>query len=256
MASTACDQQHLQEYVLRCADTPLILGQRLGELVGGAPTLEEETAIANTALDLLGQAQLLLEYAGTLEGSQRSADSLAFVRHQHEFRNLLIVERPVADFAEVIARNLYACTWISVLWESLLDSTDTTLAAIAAKARKESAYHVRHAIDWTVRLGDGTDESTTRMTRALQLMWPFAGEAFMGDVVDDEIAAHGIAPHCTTLESSWRTVVGGALDAAGMSWPEGSWSQSGGKQGRHTEALGYVLAEMQYLQRAFPGASW
>ncbi len=256
MVSTACNREALQEYVLRLADTPLILGQRLGELVGSAPTLEEETALANTALDMLGQAQLLLEYAGSIEDAGRSADDLAFLRHQHEFRNLLLAERPVSDFADVIARNLFVCTWAGVLWESLLDSADTTIAAVAAKARKESAYHVRHAVDWTIRLGDGTDESRERITRSLHLLWPYAGEAFAGDAIDDEVASAGIAPHCSTLESPWRTIVGGALEAAGLAWPEGSWSQSGGKQGRHTEALGYVLADMQYLQRAFPGAAW
>ena len=256
MASMACDPAQLTTFVLRLADSPLILGQRLGELVGTAPTLEEETALANIALDLLGQSQLLLEYVAKLRDDGSSADDLAFLREQHEYLNLLVVERPVDDFAQTIARNLYYASWAAVMWSELLQSSDAELAAIAAKAQKENAYHLRHAAEWVTRLGDGTDVSRARMIAALSTLWPYAGEAFVGDDIDDAMADAGVMPHCETLEESWRSLVGSVLDHATLDWPTGSWTQTGGKQGRHTEALGYVLAEMQYLPRTYPGATW
>jgi ring-1,2-phenylacetyl-CoA epoxidase subunit PaaC len=256
MALTVCDPKLHVAYLLRLADSPLILGQRLSELTGSAPTLEEETAQANMALDLLGQAQLLLEHAAELEGAGRSADDLAFLRDEHEYTNLLIVERPARDFAEVVVRNLIYSAWATVLWNSLLDSSDATLAAIAAKAQKETAYHARHAAGWAVRLGDGTDDSAVRMMSAIAELWPYAHEAFAGDEIDEAVARAGIAPHCSTLEAAWNTLINDVLERAQLAAPTGEWSQTGGKQGRHTEALGYVLAEMQYLQRAHPGATW
>lgn len=256
MASPTCDTPHV-EFVLRLGDSALLLAQRLSGWVGHAPTLEEELALANIALDLLGQATMLLEHAGALEGLGRDADALAYLRDAPDYRNLLLCERPNGDFAHTIVRQLFYEAYAFELWRSLLDSSDETLAGIAGKAIKETRYHLEHVADWLTRLGDGTDESHDRTARAVHDLWPYSGEAFVADAVDDAMEAAGIAPSCATLEGPWRDTLATTFASATLALPDDdAWQQVGGKQGRHTEDLGFVLAELQYLQRTYPGSIW
>lgn len=244
------------EYVLRIGDSALVLAQRLGALVASAPTMEEDVAIANVALDLLGQARALLSYAGELEGRGRGEDELAYLRQADEFRNLLLVEQPNGDFAQTQLRQFFYDAYAIELWTHLEASSDETLAAIAGKAVKETKYHVQRSADWVVRLGDGTEESSRRLRQALGNLWMFTGELFLTDDVDAAMAEAGVAPLASTLEAPWRARVSNVFDEAGLSVPEGGWPQRGGKIGLHSEHLGYVLAEMQVLPRAHPGARW
>jgi ring-1,2-phenylacetyl-CoA epoxidase subunit PaaC len=242
--------------VLRLADTNLVLAQRLGEWVGHAPALEEDLGLANVSLDLLGQARLLLAHAGVLEGRGRDEDALAYLRDEHEYLNFTLVEQPNGDFADTIARQCLFDAWQLGLCEALSASTDPALAAIAAKGRGESAYHLRYSGGWLERLGDGTPESHERATGALARLWPFVTELFADDDVDREVAAAGVAPLPSSLEKPWSARVGAVLAAAKLARPAPvpfSWF---GKQGRHGEHLGYLLAEMQSLHRAHPGATW
>lgn len=256
MASQACDPATHVEALLRIGDSALVLAQRLGELVGNAPTLEEELATANIALDLLGQATMMLEHAGVVEGAGRDADQLAYLRDTSEWHNLLLVERPNGDFAVTVLRQLLYSAWALELWTQLLESTDAELAAIAGKAVKECSYHVEHAGQWIARLGDGTEESRSRLLAALEDLWPYAREAFIGDEVDAAASAAGITPEPASLEAGWRDRLAPWLAQAGVELPEDGFTHTGGRQGRHTEHLGYLLAELQFLQRAYPGASW
>jgi ring-1,2-phenylacetyl-CoA epoxidase subunit PaaC len=244
------------EYVLRLADSPLVLAQQLGALVSRAPTMEEDVALANVALDLLGQARALLSYAGQLEGRGRGEDDLAFQRQAHEFRNVLLVEQPNGDFAQTQLRQFLYDAYAIELWQQLQNSSDATLAAVAGKAVKETAYHVRRSADWLVRLGDGTDESHQRLQQALANLWMFTGELFLVDEVDEEMAQSGVAPLASNLEAAWRSRIEQVLAEAGVTPPEVRWPQRGGKTGRHTEHLDYLLAEMQVLPRTYPGARW
>ncbi len=244
------------EYLLRLADDRLILGHRLSEWCGHAPILEEDIALANIALDLIGQASLLLEHAGALEGAGRSNDALAFLRDETAFRNVQLVELPNGDFAVTIARLfLYSALQVPLL-EALERSSDATLAGIAAKARKESTYHLRHGADWMLKLGDGTAESHERMQRAFNALWPYAQELLWGDAVDDAMAAESIATDVRTLADAWRSNVDRVVAAATLTMPTDSWRPSGGRTGRHTEHLGHLLAVMQVLPRSHPGAAW
>lgn len=244
------------EYVLRIGDSALVLAQRLGALVASAPTMEEDVAIANVALDLLGQARALLTYAGELEGRGRSEDDLAYLREAHEFRNVLLVEQPNGDFAQTQLRQFFYDAYAIELWRHLQTSSDETLAAIAGKAIKETKYHVQRSADWVVRLGDGTDESASRLQQALSNLWMYTGELFLTDDVDAAMAEAGVAPLASTFETPWRARVSRVFDEARLSVPEDGWAQRGGKIGLHSEHLGYVLAEMQVLPRAHPGARW
>lgn len=243
-------------YVLRLADTSLILGQRLGEWVGHAPAIEEDLGLANIALDLIGQARLLLSYAGELEGRGRSEDDLAFLREQSEYFNLALVEQPNGDFGQTILRQFLIDAYQLELFERLVNSSDARLAAIIAKALKEARYHYRYSSGWVVRLGDGTAESHARMQAALQTLWPHTNELFDADALDLEMAASGVAPPLEQLALAWSARVDAVLVEATLQRPANlpfSWY---GKHGRHGEAFGHLLAEMQYLQRAHPGASW
>jgi ring-1,2-phenylacetyl-CoA epoxidase subunit PaaC len=246
----------LFEYVLRLGDTALVLAQQLGGLIAQAPTMEEDVALANVSLDLLGQARALLSYAGELEGRGRSEDDLAYLRESHEFRNVLLVEQPNGDFAQTQLRQFFYDAYAIELWRGLQTSSDETLAAIAGKAVKETTYHVRRSADWVVRLGDGTDESARRLRAALSNLWMFTGELFLTDEVDAAMAEACVAPLASTLEPAWRTRVVTVLAAAKLDVPEVSWPQRGGKVGRHTEHLSHLLAEMQVLPRTYPGARW
>jgi len=244
------------EYVLRIGDSALVLAQRLGALVASAPTMEEDVAIANVALDLLGQARALLTYAGELEGRGRGEDDLAYLRQPHEFRNLLLVEQPNGDFAQTQLRQFFYDAYAIELWTQLQASSDETLAAIAGKAVKETKYHVQRSADWVVRLGDGTDESARRLQQALSNLWMYTGELFLTDDVDAVIADAGVAPLASALEQPWRQRVAHVFAEAGLTMPEATWPQRGGKLGMHSEHLAYVLADMQVLPRAYPGARW
>ncbi len=257
-ADSVVDTAQLAEYVLRLGDSALVLSHRLSEWVTHAPTLEEEMAIANVALDLLGQARALLSYAGALEGGTRDEDALAYRRDAGEFRNLLLVEQPNGDFAQTVCRQFLYDAYAVELWARLRDvSSDETLRGIGGKAVKESTYHVSHSGAWVVRLGDGTDESRARMLSALEELWPVTGELFMTDDVDRAVAAAGVAPLAGDLSPAWRSRVEDVLGTATLPVPSyDAWMQRGGKQGRHTEHLGFLLAQMQFLQRAYPGGTW
>ncbi|MEJ1157437.1 1,2-phenylacetyl-CoA epoxidase subunit PaaC [Prosthecomicrobium sp. N25] len=243
-------------YTLRLADDALVLGHRLSEWTSRAPTLEEEMALANIALDLIGQARALYTYAGEAEGRGRTEDDLAYFRGEAEFGNLLLNELPNGDFAFTIARQLLVSAFMLPFWTALTGSRDATLAAIAAKAEKEVAYHLRHAAEWTVRLGDGTDESRVRMIAALDELWPWTGEMFEMDGPERALVEAGVAVDRERLRDEWSATVGEALAEAGLDRPRDGWMQTGGRRGLHTEHLGHMLAVMQSLARAHPGATW
>jgi ring-1,2-phenylacetyl-CoA epoxidase subunit PaaC len=247
--------QHL-ECVLRIADTSLILGQRLSEWCGHGPVIEEDIALTNIALDLIGQARLLLTRAGEIEGCGRDEDALAFLRDEHQYRNLSIVELPNADFGRTILRNLFVAAWQVPLWEALRASRDEQLAAIAEKSAKETRYHLQHAADWTVRLGDGTDDSRSRMQRALDYLWPYTAEFFADDDSDRAAHAAGLAQLPSSLQAAWEGLVLPVLAEATLAVPPRTPFLSHGRRGRHSEHMGHLLAPMQALQRAYPGANW
>lgn len=244
------------EYVLRLADNPLILGQRLSEWCGHGPVLEEDLALTNMALDLIGQARLLLTYGGKVEGKGRDEDQLAFLRSEPEFRNVTLVELPNGDFSRTVTRNLLFSAYQSLLWGALERSRDRELAAIAAKSGKETRYHLRHACDWVVRLGDGTEESHRRTQAALEELWPYTAELFAPDTVEDEAAALGVGIIGASLESAWEASVRAVLLEATLQVPARTPFRSRGKDGVHSEHMGHLLTEMQYLQRTHPGAQW
>jgi ring-1,2-phenylacetyl-CoA epoxidase subunit PaaC len=246
---------HLR-YVLRLADTCLVLGQRLGEWVGHAPALEEDLGLANTSLDLIGQARLLLTHAGELEGRGRDEDALAMSRDQSDFLNLSLVEQPNGDFGRTIVRQFLIDAWQLELYEALQSSKDARLAGIAGKALKETRYHLSYSAGWLIRLGDGTEESHRRVQRALDQLWRFTREFFATDEVDEDMARAGIGPSLAELAPRWSARVDEVLREATLQRPADipySWY---GKRGDHTEHLGYLLAEMQFLHRAYPGAAW
>jgi ring-1,2-phenylacetyl-CoA epoxidase subunit PaaC len=254
--SGTCDPPALFLYTLRLADNALILGHRLSEWIGHAPLLEEELALGNVALDFIGQARALYGYAGEVEGKGRDEDALAYLRDAPDFRNILLVEQPNSDFAHTIVRQFLYSAFMHPLWRALTRSRDATLAAIAAKAEKEVAYHLRHASEWLIRLGDGTAESHRRAQAALDELWPYAGEMFESDAVEQALIAGGIAADPAPLHEDWQRRVDSVLAEATLTKPAGTWMQSGGRSGRHSEHLGHLLAEMQFLQRAYPGATW
>ena len=243
-------------YVLRLADTSLILAQRLGEWIGHAPALEEDLGLANMSLDLLGQARMLLSWAGELEGLGRSEDDLAYLRAESEFLNVTLVEQPNGDFGQTIVRQALMDAWQLELYEQLQQSKDPRLAEIAAKAVKETRYHLRYSAGWLVRLGDGTEESHARVQAALARLWPFTNELFSADDVNREIAHAGIGPAPESLEQAWSARIDDILAEARLAKPAAVPFGWHGKQGRHSEHLGYILAEMQSLHRAHPGAAW
>jgi ring-1,2-phenylacetyl-CoA epoxidase subunit PaaC len=246
----------LFDHTLRLADTTLVLGHRLSEWCGRAPVLEEEMALANMGLDLIGQARLLYAYAGEVEGRGRGEDELAYLRDAGQFRNLLLVEQPNGDFAQTMARQLLYAAFATPFWRETKRSTDATLAGIAAKAEKEMAYHVRHSGEWVVRLGDGTAESRGRMQAALDELWAYTGELFEADEVERALIAQGVAIDPASLRAEWSASLEPVLAEATLRRPEDGWMQSGGRTGRHSEHLGHILAEMQFLQRAYRGARW
>lgn len=244
------------EYVLRLADGALLLGQRLSELCGHGPVLEEDIATTNIALDCIGQARLLLTLAGKLEGQGRDEDRLAFLRNEGEYRNPTLLELPNGDFGRVVLRTFLYSSFLDVLWPALQSSTDADLAAIAAKSAKETRYHREHTADWVIRLGDGTDESHRRMREALDALWPYTAELFSPDPVDDAVARDGFGVAWATLRDPWLRSVEAVLAEATLAPPPDTPFLSRGKTGVHTEHLGHLLAPMQHLQRVHPGAKW
>ena len=243
-------------YVLALADDSLIAAQRLGEWVARAPELEEDVALANIGLDLLGQARSLLTHAGELEGEGRDEDALAYFRDERDFLNLHLVERENGDFAVTMARLLLLSTYLHELWSALRTSADEVLAAIAAKAVKEVDYHVDHARMWVLRLGDGTEESHRRMQAGLEAEWPYADELFDGSHVDPALLEAGIAVDPATLRESWERRVAAVVSEATLTLPVVPPAVTGGRRGIHTEQMGYLLAEMQHLARSHPGVTW
>ena len=245
------------ELLLRLGDSALILSQRLTEWCGKGPALEEDMALANVSLDLIGQSRLWLSYAAEVEGLGRDEDQIAFLRDAHDFRNLLLVEQPNGSYADTLVRQFFFDTWHQLTLESLTRSSDGRIADIAEKALKEVRYHLRRSGDLIVRLGDGTDESQRRVQTAINDLWMYTGEMFTSDEVDEVMAAQGIASDPSALRDPWLAHVGQVLAEATLTLPSpDAWMQSGGKQGRHGEAMGYLLAEMQFLQRAYPAAQW
>ena len=243
-------------YLLRLGDNALVLAQRLAQWCGKGPTFEEDMALSNTALDLLGQARLWLTYAGEIENKGRDEDALAFLRDVQDFNNLLLVEQPNGDYATTIVRQFYFDAWHILLLQRLAASADARIAEIAERALKEVTYHLRRSSDLVVRLGDGTDESHRRMQNAVDDLWPFTGEMFTPDATDELLVTQNIGPQLAMLRDPWFAHVTEIFRSATLAVPQGTWMQKGGKQGRHTEHLGYLLAEMQFLQRAYPGAKW
>jgi ring-1,2-phenylacetyl-CoA epoxidase subunit PaaC len=259
-ASITVSSHPAVQYLLRIGDTCLIHAQRLGEWSGHAPVVEEDIALTNMALDLIGQARAVLTRSGQLEaelgGDAHDEDQLAFLRDERDFRNCTIVELPRGDFAVTMLRTCALAIFMKLLWQRLTESSDAELAAIAAKAVKEARYHQEHAAGWVVRLGDGTAESAARSRAALELLWPYVAEIFDDDAIDDAAAASGLGPRWSDLRDDWRAELDAVLAAAKLEPPAERAFRSTGKSGRHSEHLGYVLAEMQFLQRAYPGGVW
>jgi ring-1,2-phenylacetyl-CoA epoxidase subunit PaaC len=252
-------------YVLRVADSCLVHAQRLAEWCGHGPVLEEDIALTNMALDLLGQARSLLTHAATLHGGGLDEDQLAFLRGHHQFLNLTLVEQPLrkpgahapgGDFADTVLRNFLLASWLKALWAALCISGDDTLAGIAAKALKEARYHQQHNADWVVRLGDGTEESARRLRAAVARIWPYTAEMFVADEVDAAAVAAGLGPSRAALRGPWLAEVQAVFAEAALALPADTPFLSTGTQGRHSEHLGLLLAEMQVLQRQFPGGRW
>jgi ring-1,2-phenylacetyl-CoA epoxidase subunit PaaC len=250
------EPQALFRYVLRLGDLNLVLGQRLGEWVGHAPALEEDLGLANIALDLIGQARLLLTYAGEVEGLGRDEDDIAFLREHGQYLNPVLVEQPNGDFGQTIVRQVLIDAFQLELYERMLASSDERLAAIAAKAAKEVRYHLRYSSGWLVRLGDGTLESHARVQSALDALWPYTVELFAEDELDRAMADAGVAPRLADVHAAWLARLDAILAEATLARPQDRAHSWHGKRGQHSEHLGYILAEMQHLQRAYPEARW
>ena len=244
------------QYLLRIADTALVLAQRIAEWSGHAPVLEEDIALSNMALDLVGQARAVYTRAGVLEGAGHDEDQFAFLREERDYRNVTLVELPRGDFAFTVLRNAMTATFFKLLWTKLAASSDEELAAIAGKAVKEARYHQQHAADWIVRLAQGTDESRVRTERALAELWRFHAELFSDDEVDEKAAVAGLGPRWSELQDAWQDEMGQILAEAQLQAPAPMKFLSTGKTGRHSEHMGFLLAEMQHLQRAYPGGVW
>ena len=246
----------LFEYLLRLGDDRLVLGHRLSEWCGHGPILEEDIALANIALDLIGEASLLLKLAASIEAKGRNEDALAYFRDAIEFRNALMLELPKGDFGYTIVRQFLFSAYSALQMDALQKSRNAELAGIAAKALKEARYHARHSAQWVVTLGGGTEESHDRVQRSMDDLWRYTGELFAADDVDREVAASGEGVDPSTFEAAWRDQVLPVLDRAGLRVPNAGYMQKGGRVGRHTEHLGHMLSEMQILARSHPGASW
>jgi ring-1,2-phenylacetyl-CoA epoxidase subunit PaaC len=256
IASIQVSETPLVLYALRRADDALILGHRLSEWCGHAPMLEEDMALANMGLDLLGQARELYSYAARVEGRGNDEDKFAYLRDVRQYRNLLLLEQPNGDFARTMMRQFFYAGFADLYWRAMVRSCDTTLAAIAAKSEKESAYHLRHSSEWVVRLGDGTGESHRRAQAAIDELWAYTGEMFHVDEGERALIDAGIAVDPATLHAQWFKTVTGIVSEATLVLPKNDWMQAGGRSGRHSEHLGHLLSELQSMQRTFPGVTW
>jgi ring-1,2-phenylacetyl-CoA epoxidase subunit PaaC len=255
-ASIQVTETPLVLYALRRADDALILGHRLSEWCGHAPALEEDMALANMGLDLLGQARELYSYAADVEGQGNDEDKFAYLRDVRQYRNLLLLEQPNGDFARTMARQFFYAAFADLYWRAMMKSTDATLAAIAAKSEKESAYHLRHSSEWMVRLGDGTEESHRRAQDAVDDLWAYTGEMFGVDESERALIERGVAVDPATLHPQRLKTVSNVVGEATLALPKSGWMQQGGRSGRHSEHLGHLLSELQSMQRTFPGATW
>jgi ring-1,2-phenylacetyl-CoA epoxidase subunit PaaC len=256
IASIKVSETPLVLYALRRADDALILGHRLSEWCGHAPMLEEDMALANMGLDLLGQARELYSYAGRVEGKGNDEDKFAYLRDVRQYRNLLLLEQPNGDFARTMVRQFFYSGFADLYWRAMMKSSDPTLAAIAAKSEKESAYHVRHTSEWIVRLGDGTEESHRRAQTAIDELWAFTGEMFAVDDSEHGLIDAGIAIDPAGLRAPWLKTITNVVGEAMLALPKNDWMQQGGRIDHHSEHLGHLLSELQSLQRTFPGATW
>ncbi len=256
VASISVSETPLVLYALRRADDALILGHRLSEWCGHAPMLEEDMALANMGLDLLGQARELYGYAAKVEGAGNDEDKFAYLRDVRQYRNLLLLEQPNGDFARTMVRQFFYSAFADRYWRAMARSGDATLAAIAAKSEKESAYHLRHSSEWLVRLGDGTAESHRRAQTAIDDLFAYTGEMFEVDASERELIASGIAADPAALRPAWAGTMRDVIGEATLMLPDSDWMQRGGRSGRHSEHLGHLLSELQSMQRTFPGATW
>jgi ring-1,2-phenylacetyl-CoA epoxidase subunit PaaC len=256
IASIEISETPLVLYTLRRADDALILGHRLSEWCGHAPILEEDMALTNMALDLIGQARELYSYAGRVEGKGHDEDRLAYLRDVRQYRNLLLVEQPNGDFARTMVRQFFYSAFADLYWRAMMKSGDATLAAIAAKSEKETAYHLRHSSEWMVRLGDGTAESHARAQTAIDDLWAFTGEIFEVDPGERALIEAGTAVDPATLRPQWLKTISDIVAEATLTLPKSDWMQQGGRSGRHSEHLGHLLSELQSMQRTFPGVTW
>ena len=256
VASIQVSESPLVLYTLRRADDALILGHRLSEWCGHAPAMEEDMALANMGLDLLGQARELYSYAAKVEGKGNDEDKFAYLRDVRQYRNLLLLEQPNGDFACTMVRQFFYAAFADLYWRAMMKSSDPTLAAIAAKSEKESAYHIRHSSEWIVRLGDGTEESHRRAQIAIDDLWAYTGEMFAIDDSERGLIDAGIAIDPASLRAQWLKTVSAVVSEATLLLPKGEWMQQGGRSGRHSEHLGHLLSELQSMQRTFPGATW
>jgi ring-1,2-phenylacetyl-CoA epoxidase subunit PaaC len=256
VANIQVSETPLVLYTLRRADDALILGHRLSEWCGHAPMLEEDMALSNIALDLIGQARELYGYAAKVEGKDNDEDKLAYLRDVRQYRNLLLVEQPNGDFAQTLVRQFFYSAFADLYWRTMMNSRDATLAAVAAKSEKESADHLRHSYEWIIRLGDGTEEGHARAQGALDQLWAFTGEMFAVDDSERGLIDAGIAIDPATLRDRWIKTVSNVVNEATLTLPQNSWMQQGGRSGRHSEHLGHLLSELQSMQRTFPGQTW
>ena len=256
IASISVSETPLVLYVLRRADDALILGHRLSEWCGHAPMLEEDMALANMGLDLLGQAREFYSYAAEVEGKGNDEDKLAYLRDVRQYRNLLLLEQPNGDFARTLVRQFLYAGFADLYWRAMMTSGDATLAAIAAKSEKESAYHLRHSSEWMVRLGDGTEQSHARAQTAIDDLWAFTGEMFAVDDSERGLIDSGMAVDPASLRPQWLKTVSDVASEATLVLPSSDWMQQGGRSGRHSEHLVHLLSELQSIQRTFPGATW
>ena len=243
-------------YALRRADDALVLGHRLSEWIGHGPMLEEEMALGNIGLDLIGQARSLYTYAAEQEAAGNDEDRLAYLRDAPQYRNLLLAEHPNGDFGQTMVRQLFYSAFADLYWRAMTESSDPTLAAIAAKSEKESAYHLRHSSEWVIRLGDGTDESHARAQEAVDQLWGYTGEMFECDAAERTLVDGDTIIDPATLRGAWDHTINSVLSRATLTLPQNQWMQSGGRSGRHSEHLGHLLSIMQHTQRTYPGAAW
>lgn len=246
----------LYEYLIRLGDDSLILGHRLSEWCGHGPILEEDIAMTNIALDLVGQTTSIFAYAAEVEGLGRTEDDIAFLRFEREYKNVLLVEQANEDFGVTMMRQFLFDAFRKPLFEQLTKSSDATLAAIAEKSLKETKYHLKHSAEWVIRLGDGTEESHERVQNALNHLWRYTNELFYTNEVDAELREQGIIFSIEEVKAEWLEMVKKVLEQATLTIPDNGWQHEGGRKGLHSEHLGYILAELQYMQRAYPNMKW